>query len=178
MSRDLYRANARTVFCMQPLLTYHIALHPLWYDKQCEAMSPVRPKPPANARFAARDIMRPRRRGPDGNGPILVPKGKTVGFVLHLLHRRKDLWGPDDDDFRPERWENKKMDWNFVPFSGAPRICLDRESPPDLKQGVVTDSLRVIIDLLNRAIRPDRGGILDCADTPGVREDRVARWSR
>lgn len=49
--------------------------------------------------------------GPDGSAPIFVPKGKTVSFALHLLHRRKDLWGPDANHFRPERWENRKMEW-------------------------------------------------------------------
>lgn len=83
---------------------------------------------PANVRFAARDTTLPRGGGPDGKTPIFVPKGKTVSFVLHLLHRRKDLWGLDADEFKPERWEKKKMDWNFVPFSGGPRICLGRES--------------------------------------------------
>lgn len=129
---------------------------------------------PANVRFAARDTTLPRGGGPDGKGPIFVPKGKTVSFVLHLLHRRKDLWGPDADEFKPERWENKKMDWNFVPFSGGPRICLGRESPalppppPNQKQVVITHSLRAITDLLNRAIRSDGGGLLDCADAPEV----------
>lgn len=88
---------------------------------------------PANVRFAARDTKLPRGGGPDGKGPIFVPKGKTVSFVLHLLHRRKDLWGPDSDQFKPERWENKKMDWNFVPFSGGPRICLGRRFVPNMK---------------------------------------------
>lgn len=83
---------------------------------------------PANVRFAARDTTLPRGGGPDGMAPVFVPKGKTVSFVLHLLHRRKDLWGPDADEFRPERWENRKMDWSFVPFSGGPRICIGRES--------------------------------------------------
>lgn len=82
---------------------------------------------PANVRFAARDTTLPRGGGPDGKDPVFVPKGKTVSFVLHLLHRRKDLWGADADQFRPDRWEKRKIDWSFVPFSGGPRICLGRK---------------------------------------------------
>ena len=40
-----------------------------------------------------------------------------------LMQRDPDLWGPDADTFRPERWENLKPMWNYVPFLGGPRIC-------------------------------------------------------
>lgn len=44
------------------------------------------------------------------------------------MHRRKDIYGPDADSFRPERWEeNSKRGWSFLPFNGGPRICLGRE---------------------------------------------------
>ncbi|KAJ0119926.1 Cytochrome P450 [Diaporthe amygdali] len=98
---------------------------------------------PANVRFAARDTTLPRGGGPDGKTPIFVPKGKTVSFVLHLLHRRKDLWGLDADEFKPERWEKKKMDWNFVPFSGGPRICLGQ-------QYALTEAGYLIVRMLQR----------------------------
>lgn len=31
-----------------------------------------------------------------------------VAFGIAALHRRKDLWGEDADDFRPERWVHEK----------------------------------------------------------------------
>lgn len=99
---------------------------------------------PANVRFAARDTTLPRGGGPDGKAPIFVPKGKTVSFVLHLLHRRKDLWGPDADEFKPERWEKRKMDWNFVPFSGGPRICIGQ-------QYALTEAGYLIVRMLQRS---------------------------
>lgn len=43
------------------------------------------------------------------------------------MHRRKDLYGPDATQFRPERWEGTELDqigWGFMPFHGGPRICL------------------------------------------------------
>lgn len=98
---------------------------------------------PANVRFAARDTTLPRGGGPDGKAPIFVSKGKTVSFVLHLLHRRKDLWGLDADEFKPERWEKRKMDWNFVPFSGGPRICIGQ-------QYALTEAGYLIVRMLQR----------------------------
>ena len=41
----------------------------------------------------------------------------------YLMHRDPDLWGPDAEEFRPERWEHARPMWNFVPFGGGPRIC-------------------------------------------------------
>lgn len=39
------------------------------------------------------------------------------------MHRDPDIWGPDAEDFRPERWEDMRPMWKFVPFGGGPRIC-------------------------------------------------------
>lgn len=39
------------------------------------------------------------------------------------MQRDKDLWGEDAEDFRPERWENMKPGWHYIPFSGGPRVC-------------------------------------------------------
>ena len=39
------------------------------------------------------------------------------------LHRDPDIWGEDAEEFRPERWENLRPGWAYVPFSGGPRIC-------------------------------------------------------
>lgn len=44
------------------------------------------------------------------------------------MHRRTDLWGPDALDFNPDRWSNNKIPaWQFLPFSGGPRICLGQQ---------------------------------------------------
>ena len=44
------------------------------------------------------------------------------------MHRREDLYGPDANDFRPERWDGNKLErqvgWGFMPFHNGPRICL------------------------------------------------------
>ena len=39
-------------------------------------------------------------------------------------HRRKDIWGEDANEFRPERWEGQRRNWSYTPFSGGPQICV------------------------------------------------------
>ncbi|KAH8674572.1 cytochrome P450 [Tricladium varicosporioides] len=80
-----------------------------------------------NARVALRDTILPTGGGSDGKQPIAVMKGETVGFVPYIMHRRSDIWGGDADEFKPERWEGKKLSWEFIPFSGGPRICLGQQ---------------------------------------------------
>lgn len=48
------------------------------------------------------------------------------------MHRRKDLYGDDAMDYRPERWENDNLaniGYGYLPFHGGPRLCLGRELP-------------------------------------------------
>lgn len=49
-----------------------------------------------------------------------------VGWNLYAMHRRTDIYGPDAESFRPERWEDGKLmpRWGHLPFNGGPRICI------------------------------------------------------
>ncbi|WYZ33976.1 hypothetical protein EsH8_I_000252 [Colletotrichum jinshuiense] len=97
---------------------------------------------PLNNRVAVRDTVLPRGGGPDGQSPIVVPAGQTVSFVPYLLHRRDDVWA-DALEFRPERWEGVRLDWNYIPFSGGPRICLGQ-------QFALTEAGYLLVRLLQR----------------------------
>lgn len=55
-------------------------------------------------RWAARDTTLPVGGGPDGRSPCFVPAGRRIATSFNALHRRRDVWGPDADEFRPERW--------------------------------------------------------------------------
>ena len=47
------------------------------------------------------------------------------------MHRRKDLYGEDAREYRPERWEDMdvaQMGWAYLPFHGGPRLCLGSET--------------------------------------------------
>ncbi|KAL7910137.1 cytochrome P450 [Trichoderma velutinum] len=81
----------------------------------------------SNMRTAERDTVLPKGGGPDGQSPLFVPKGTDCRFSTYSLHRRKDYWGDDADEFRPERWETHRPGWEYIPFSGGPRICIGQQ---------------------------------------------------
>ncbi|KAM7195406.1 Cytochrome P450 [Rhypophila sp. PSN 637] len=88
------------------------------------------PSVPVNSREAARYTTLPTGGGPDGKAPVLVRPGEGVGYCVYALHRRKDIYGEDAHEFRPERWEDEAMQnigWAYRPFNGGPRLCLGKE---------------------------------------------------
>ena len=98
---------------------------------------------PLNSRRATKDTTLPRGGGPDGSSPIYIRKGQEVNYLVHVMHRRKDIWGSDAHEFRPERWEGKRVGWEFLPFNGGPRICLGQ-------QFALTEAGYVITRMLQR----------------------------
>ncbi|KAK0101499.1 hypothetical protein ONS95_006668 [Cadophora gregata] len=101
------------------------------------------PVVPINSRFANKDTTIPRGGGKDGKSKIFVPKGSAVDYSVHTMHHRKDLWGEDVEEFKPERWENRRPGWDFLPFNGGPRICIGQ-------QFALTESSYVTVRLLQR----------------------------
>ncbi|ROW05736.1 hypothetical protein VMCG_05152 [Cytospora schulzeri] len=85
------------------------------------------PAVPINSREAFQDTVLPTGGGPDGKSPVFIPSGSSVDYSVHVMHRRRDIWGPDADQFLPERWQNRKVGWEFLPFNGGPRICLGQQ---------------------------------------------------
>ena len=83
---------------------------------------------PATSREALKDTVLPSGGGPDGQSPIFVPKGTQIILNFFAMHHRADIWGSDVEEFRPERWEGKRIDWSFSPFGGGPRRCAGRKS--------------------------------------------------
>ncbi|KAI1492228.1 cytochrome P450, partial [Biscogniauxia mediterranea] len=44
-----------------------------------------------------------------------------------VMHRRKDIYGDDADEFRPERWESLRLTFEYLPFNAGPRICIGQQ---------------------------------------------------
>ncbi len=63
------------------------------------------------SRVATKDVILPTGGGEDGKSPIFVRAGTLVVFHYVALHVRKDLWGEDAADFRPERWRDERAPW-------------------------------------------------------------------
>ncbi|KAH8677855.1 putative benzoate 4-monooxygenase cytochrome P450 [Xylariales sp. PMI_506] len=56
------------------------------------------------------------------------PAGTVLSVPTYTIHHSKEIWGPDADEFRPERWENvtTRQKNAFIPFSHGPRACVGR----------------------------------------------------
>lgn len=88
------------------------------------------PPVPLNNRTATKTTILPTGGGPSGHSPILVRRGELVVFSQYVNSRKQNLYGPDADDFRPERWQTGELTdigWAYFPFSGGPRACLGQD---------------------------------------------------
>ena len=92
-------------------------------------------------RTALRNTLLPVGGGPSGRSPVFVEKGAVVALSLWGLHHDKDIWGDDVDEFKPQRWVDKRPMWEFVPFLGGPRIC-------PAQQQVLTQAVYVLVRLV------------------------------
>jgi cytochrome P450 len=101
------------------------------------------PVVPFDARRALKDTTIPLGGGPDGKSPVYIKKDTNVEYSVYVMHRRKELWGADADDFKPERWDGRKSGWEYLPFNGGPRICIGQ-------QFALTEAGYVIVRLAQR----------------------------
>lgn len=103
-------------------------LHELPYLTKCinETLR-LYPPIPFHNKTAKTDTVLPSGGGPDGNSPILVPKGTEITIQVYAMHRRRDIFGDDADDFRPERWDHIDPGHAFSPFSTGKRSCPGRQ---------------------------------------------------
>jgi len=70
---------------------------------------------------------------PSSTNLYLPPKTQIMMSSL-LAHKRPDLWGPDAEAFRPQRWFDPALldkiartPFMYSPFYGGPRVCLGQE---------------------------------------------------
>ncbi|CBX95262.1 similar to cytochrome P450 benzoate 4-monooxygenase [Plenodomus lingam JN3] len=69
---------------------------------------------------------------PPGPGITLCghhfPQGTVLSVPSYTIHHSTEIWGPDAEEFRPERWEKitEQQKAAFVPFSYGPRSCVGR----------------------------------------------------
>lgn len=56
------------------------------------------------------------------------PPGTVLSVPSYTIHHSKEIWGPDADEFSPERWSklSDRQRNAFIPFSHGPRACVGR----------------------------------------------------
>ncbi|KAH7929020.1 cytochrome P450 [Leucogyrophana mollusca] len=66
--------------------------------------------------------------------PLYVPARTSVTYSALLMHRRKDLWGPDAEEYDPDRFLDERLrkyltpnPYIFLPFNAGPRICIGQQ---------------------------------------------------
>ena len=97
--------------------------------KRAKHISALRLYPivPFNLRTAIKDTYLPVGGGPDGKSPVFVAKGNEVIYSVYTMHRDHEIYGPDANEYRPERWEKLRPGWAYLPFNGGPRICIGQQ---------------------------------------------------
>ncbi|OTA00262.1 Cytochrome P450, putative [Trichoderma parareesei] len=103
-------------------------LNNMEYLKWCVQESlRLHPVIPTNAREASKDTVLPYGGGEDGNSPLLIKKGNLVMYNIYAMHRDAHVFGPDPEEFVPERWNGLRPGWGYLPFNGGPRICIGQK---------------------------------------------------
>ncbi|CAO2656333.1 Nn.00g051360.m01.CDS01 [Neocucurbitaria sp. VM-36] len=83
----------------------------------------VLPMLPVIGRTCLAETVLPYGGGLEGNMPVCVIPGDTVIFSVYAMHRETSVFGPDIEAYRPERWQDIRPFWNYLPFSGGARHC-------------------------------------------------------
>jgi benzoate 4-monooxygenase len=101
---------------------------------------------------------------PPGPGITLLGHHFAAGTVLsvpaYTIHHSKEIWGPNADEFVPERWDNltEKQKNGFIPFSYGPRSCVGRNvAEMELALIVATTFRRYDFDLYQEVLETREG---------------------
>ncbi|CAG7922179.1 unnamed protein product [Penicillium olsonii] len=89
-------------------------------------------------------------------GRIHIPRGTYIGYNSYATNRDPVTWGPDANDFRPERWgstdeqisknyRGAKARAEFISFHGGSRACLGEK--------FALLQMRITLFVLTRAFR-------------------------
>ena len=117
---------------------------------------------PVNERVCIRDTTLPCGGGEDMMQPVFLKAGQRVLIANHAMQHRPELWGSDVSEFKPERWAERRVGFEFVPFGAGPRKCIGRKllySPSTivalrltlfLEQFALTETAYVIVRFLQR----------------------------
>jgi benzoate 4-monooxygenase len=88
------------------------------------------------------------------------PAGTVLSVPTYTIHHDKEIWGPDADEFRPERWDQVTPSQKnaFLPFSYGSRACVGRNvAEMEMKLIVATWARRYAVELLQDEMETREG---------------------
>ena len=111
-------------------------------------------------RVALRDTKLPVGGGPNGRSSIFVPAGTMFDTALYVLHRLPEIWGPEVEQFNPDRWDTFRPGaWEYVPFAGGPRGCVGQVKATMEASYVITRLLQVFKGIESRDEKEWKGQV-------------------
>ncbi|ETL39074.1 hypothetical protein L916_09500 [Phytophthora nicotianae] len=86
-----------------------------------------------------------------------VPAGSAIGLATYAMARMPKVWGPDAEEFKPERWIDSTSGkllavsaYKFASFNAGPRMCLGMNlAMLEMKLVIVGLLSRFHIEVLN-----------------------------
>eukprot|EP01103_Thecamoeba_quadrilineata_P017084 TRINITY_DN5924_c0_g2_i1.p1 TRINITY_DN5924_c0_g2~~TRINITY_DN5924_c0_g2_i1.p1 ORF type:complete len:511 (+),score=75.95 TRINITY_DN5924_c0_g2_i1:49-1581(+) len=120
-TQDKVRNEINSILGTKTVATYHDQAKFEYLN--CVIKETLRLFPPV-AQFPMRNTV-----GDVELGSGVLPKGTLVSVDSFQLQRRKEEWGPDAEEFVPERFEDeeahkKRHPYSWIPFGAGTRSCL------------------------------------------------------
>ncbi|KAI0779175.1 cytochrome P450 monooxygenase pc-2 [Irpex lacteus] len=88
------------------------------------------PAVPWNMRYNVNDTVVRTSEGAN----VFLPAGTPITYSVYRMHHRTDYWGPDAEEFDPDRFLDHRVQtyltpnpFIFLPFNAGPRICLGQQ---------------------------------------------------
>ncbi|CAM1500460.1 Fc.00g096220.m01.CDS01 [Cosmosporella sp. VM-42] len=105
------------------------------------------------------------RQVPDNSHGVTInghffPPGSVLSVPTYTIHHSNEIWGPNADEFQPERWENPtpRQKNAFIPFSHGPRACVGRNvAEMEMKLIAATWARRYAVELRQEAMETREG---------------------
>jgi cytochrome P450 len=57
---------------------------------------------------------------------IKIPEHTIIFIPIFAVNHDEKVWGPDVDEFKPDRWEKPPENYNDLTFLQGPRSCIGR----------------------------------------------------
>ena len=77
-----------------------------------------------------------------------------------MLHHQADIWGPDVEEFRPDRWDIFEPNtWEYLPFAAGPRKCAGQQKAIIETSYVIARMLQEFKSIESRDMRPWKGRV-------------------